>query len=45
MTLLIRDPFLDGVPTSIFIEKGRIAALGEEREADRTIQAAGLPLA
>ncbi len=42
MSLLIRDPFVGGTPTSIYIEDGRIAALGEERPADETIEAAGL---
>ena len=42
MSLSIRDAWVDGEVTSLFIEKGKIAALGEEREADRTIQAAGL---
>ncbi|MEN8149615.1 MAG: amidohydrolase [Planctomycetota bacterium] len=42
MSLLIRDPILDGRATSIFIEDGLIAALGEDREADRVIEADGL---
>ncbi len=41
-SLLIRDAVLDGTATAILIEDGRIAALGEERPADRTIEAAGL---
>lgn len=42
MSLLLRDPIVDGEPCSIFVEGGRIAALGEDRAADRTIEAAGL---
>ena len=42
MSLLIRDALVDGTPTSIHVEGGKIAALGEERAADRTIEAAGL---
>jgi len=42
MSLLVRQPFVDGEPRSIFVEDGRIAALGEGRPADRTIEAAGL---
>jgi 5-methylthioadenosine/S-adenosylhomocysteine deaminase len=42
VSLLLRDPLVDGRPTSIYVEDGAIAALGEEREADRVIDAAGL---
>ena len=42
MSLLIRDALVDGTPTSIHVEDGRIAALGEEPSADRTIEAEGL---
>lgn len=42
MSLLLKDPFVDGRSRSIFIEDGRIAALGEDRPADRTIEAGGL---
>jgi 5-methylthioadenosine/S-adenosylhomocysteine deaminase len=42
MSLLIREPFVDGTPTSIYVEGARIAALGEDRPADRVLEAAGL---
>lgn len=42
MSLLIRDAFVDGAATTIFIEDGKIAALGEDRPADRTIGGSGL---
>ncbi len=42
MSLLVRDPFVDGRPLSIYVEGGRIAALGEDRPADRVIDARGL---
>jgi 5-methylthioadenosine/S-adenosylhomocysteine deaminase len=42
VSLLVRDALVDGAPTSIHVEDGRIAALGEEREADRVIDASGL---
>jgi len=42
VSLLIRDPILDGQTTSIYVEDGTITALGEDREADRVIEADGL---
>ena len=42
MSLLIRRPTLDGEPRSIYIEDGKIAALGETRRAERVIEAEGL---
>jgi len=42
LSLLIRRPTLDGEPRSIYVEDGRIAALGETRRADRVIEAEGL---
>jgi 5-methylthioadenosine/S-adenosylhomocysteine deaminase len=42
MSLLLHGAILSRVPTSIFIDDGRIAALGEERAADRIIDATGL---
>jgi 5-methylthioadenosine/S-adenosylhomocysteine deaminase len=42
VSLLIRGPYVDGEPTSIFVDHGKIEALGEDRPADRTIDAAGL---
>jgi 5-methylthioadenosine/S-adenosylhomocysteine deaminase len=42
MSLLLRDAIVSGVPMSIHVEGGRIATLGEERAADRVIEAAGL---
>jgi len=42
VSLLIRRPVLDGEPRSIYIEDGRIAALGETRHAARVIEGSGL---
>jgi 5-methylthioadenosine/S-adenosylhomocysteine deaminase len=42
VSLLIRGPFVDGGKASIFVEDGKIAALGEDRAADRTLDAEGL---
>src|SRR5512143_2622824 len=42
MSLLLRNPLVDGTPASIYVEGGKIAALGEDRPADRVIEAVGL---
>jgi len=42
VSLLIRRPTINGEPRSIYIEDGRIAALGETRRAERVIEAEGL---
>ena len=42
MSLSIRNAIVEGAPTTIHVEGRLIAALGEDRPADRVIEAAGL---
>jgi len=42
VSLLVTNPLVGGRETSIYVEDGRIAALGEDRPADRVIAGDGL---
>ena len=41
MSILVKDVELDGGPTQIYIEGGRIVEIGKRREADTVLEAKG----